>query len=77
MNGPYRILKMGLDYTNNITKKKLEKILKDINIQVVEAKNVINLGQLLRIVLDIKRYIFKPIKFVQLVQLELVHWTYL
>jgi hypothetical protein len=73
MNGPYRILKMGLDYTNNITKKKLEKILKDINIQVVEAKNVINLGQLLRIVLDIKRYIFKPIKFVQLVQLELVH----
>jgi hypothetical protein len=31
----------------------------------------------LRIVLDIKRYIFKPIKFVQLVQLELVHWTYL
>jgi hypothetical protein len=73
MNGPYRILKMGLDYTNNITKKKLENILKDINIQVVEAKYVINLGQLLRIVLDIKRYIFKPIKFVQLMQLELVH----
>jgi len=64
---------MGLDYTNNITKKKLENILKDINIQVVEAKYVINLGQLLRIVLDIKRYIFKPIKFVQLMQLELVH----
>ncbi len=34
--------------------KILEEILKDINIQVLETKYVINLGQLLKIVLDIK-----------------------
>jgi hypothetical protein len=53
-------------------KKILEEILKDISTQVLETKYVINLGQLLKIVLDIKRYIFKPVKFVQLVQPKLV-----
>jgi hypothetical protein len=53
--------------------KTLEEILKDINIQVLEIRYVINLGQLLNIVLNIKQYIFKLIKFVQLVQLELVY----
>jgi hypothetical protein len=51
--------------------KTLEEILRDINIQVLETNYFINLGQLSKIVLDIKRYIFKLIKFVQLVQLEL------
>jgi hypothetical protein len=34
--------------------KTLEEILKDIHTQVLETKYVINLGQLLKIVLDIK-----------------------
>ncbi len=54
-------------------KKILEKILRDIIIQLLETKYVINLGQLLRIVLDIKWYIFQLVKYIQLVQLELVH----
>jgi hypothetical protein len=48
----------------------LEEILKDINTQVLETKYVINLGQLLKIVLDIKQYIFKPVKSIQLIQPE-------
>jgi hypothetical protein len=42
----------------------------DISTQVLETKYVINLGQLLKIMLDIKWYIFKPIEFVQWMQLE-------
>jgi hypothetical protein len=53
-------------------KKILEEILKDINIQVLETKYVINFGQLLKIVSNIKRYIFKPVKPFQLVQPKLV-----
>jgi hypothetical protein len=49
----------------------LEEILRDINTQVLEIKYVINLGQFLKIVLDIKWYIFKPIMFVQPIQPEL------
>jgi hypothetical protein len=64
---------MGLDHIKKLPKKKLEKILKDINIQVLETKYVINLVQLLSSVVDIKRYIFKPIKFVQPVRLELTY----
>jgi hypothetical protein len=36
----------------------------------METKYVINLGQLLKIMPDIKWYISKPVKFVQLVQPE-------
>jgi hypothetical protein len=54
----------------------LEEILKDINTQVLETKYVINLGQLLKIVLDIKQYIFKPVKTIQLVQLVQLEPTY-
>jgi hypothetical protein len=39
----------------------------------LEIKYVINLGQLLKIVLDIKWYIFQLVKSIQPVQLELVH----
>ncbi len=46
----------------------MEEILRDISTQVLETKYVINLGQLLKIVLDIKWYIFKSVKFVQPVQ---------
>jgi hypothetical protein len=49
-------------------KKTLEDILKDISTQVMETKYVINFGQLLKIVSNIKRCIFKPIKPFQLVQ---------
>ncbi len=42
----------------------------DISIQVLETKYVINLGKFLKIMLDIKWYIFKPIKFVQRMQPE-------
>jgi len=42
-----------------IPEKTLEEILKDINTQVLEIKYVLNLGQFLKIVLDIKRYIFE------------------
>jgi hypothetical protein len=45
--------------------KILKEILKDINIQVLEIKYVMNFGQLLNIVLDIKRYIFKPFQSIQ------------
>ncbi len=44
--------------------------MKDINIQILEIEYVINLGQLLRIVPNIKIYIFKSVKSAQLVQLE-------
>jgi len=54
------------------SKKILEEILKDINTQVLETKYVINFGQLLKIVLNIKWYIFKPVKPFQLVQPKLV-----
>jgi hypothetical protein len=56
-----------------IPKKTLQEILRNIKIQVLETKYVINLGQLLRIVPNIKWYIFKLIKFFQLVQPEPVH----
>jgi hypothetical protein len=46
------------------------KILKDVRTQVLETKYVINLGQLLKIMPNIKRYIFKPVKFVQSMQPE-------
>ncbi len=55
-----------------LPKKTLEEILKDINIQVLETKYVINLVQLLKIVLDIKQYIFKPNKSIQMVHPKLV-----
>ncbi len=48
----------------------MEEILKDINTQVLETKYVINLGQLLKIMLEIKRYIFKLVMYVPPVQLE-------
>ncbi len=51
----------------------MEEKLRDINIQVLEIKYVIKLGKFLRIMLDIKQYIFKPIKSVQPMQPELVH----
>jgi len=54
-------------FTNNIIR---ENFGRDISIQVLETKYVINLGQLLKIVPDIKWYIFKLIKYVQLVQFE-------
>jgi hypothetical protein len=44
-----------------ITKKTLEEIIKDINKQVLETKYTLNLGQLLRVILDIKHYILNPI----------------
>jgi hypothetical protein len=53
--------------------KTLENILKYINTQVLESKYVINLGQLLRIMPNIKQYIFKLVKFVQLVQFEPIY----
>jgi hypothetical protein len=53
-----------------ILEKTLEEILRDISTQVLETKYVINLGQLLKIVLNIKWYIFKLVKPFQLVQLE-------
>jgi hypothetical protein len=43
--------------TQTTVEKTLENILKDINIQVLETKYVINLGKLLKIVLNIKKYI--------------------
>jgi len=51
----------------------LKNILRDINTQILETKYVINLGQLLKIVPYIKRYFFKSIKSIQLVQSKLVH----
>jgi hypothetical protein len=42
--------------------KTLEEILRNISTQVLETKYVINLGQLLRIVPNIKWYIFRSIK---------------
>ncbi len=46
--------------------------MKDINTQVLETKYVINLGQFLKIVPNIKWYIFKLIKSIQLVQPKLI-----
>jgi len=43
--------------------------------QVLEIKYVINLGQLLKVVPNIKGYIFKLIKFVRLVQPERAYAT--
>ncbi len=48
----------------------MEEILRNINIQVLETKYVINLEQLLKIMPDIKHYIFKSVKFIQSIQLE-------
>ncbi len=48
----------------------MEEIWRNINIQVMETKYVINLGQLLKIVPYIKWYIFKSIKLIKLVKLE-------
>jgi hypothetical protein len=45
-----------------LPKKTLEESMKNINTQVLEIKYVINLGQFLKIMPDIKRYIFKLIK---------------
>ncbi len=42
--------------------------MKDISTQVLETKYVINLGQLLKIMPNIKRYIFNSVTFIQLVQ---------
>jgi hypothetical protein len=60
------ISKQPIQLTSQMTllKKTLEEILKDINIHVLETKYVINLGQLLRIVSHIKRYILKSVKYV-------------
>jgi hypothetical protein len=44
--------------------------MRNINIQVLETKYVINLGQFLKIILDTKIYISKLVKYVQLMQLE-------
>jgi hypothetical protein len=54
------------------SKKTLEEILRNIGNQVLEIKYVINLGQLLKIVPNIKRYSFKPVKLIQPMQPELV-----
>jgi hypothetical protein len=54
-------------------KKSLEEILRGIDTQVLETKYVINLGQLLRIVLNINKYIFKLVKSIQLMQPELAY----
>jgi hypothetical protein len=51
----------------------LEEILRNINTQVLETKYVINLGQLLRIVPNIRWYIFTLAKFVQPVEPKRVH----
>jgi hypothetical protein len=48
-----------------LLEKTLEKILKDINSQVLETKYVTNLGQFLKIIQGIKWYIFKPVKSIQ------------
>jgi hypothetical protein len=50
--------------------KTLEEILRDMTTQVLETKYVMNLGQFLKIVSKIKRYIFKPVKSIQLIQPE-------
>jgi hypothetical protein len=42
-------------------KEEFKKNLKDINKQVLETKYTLNLGQLLRMIPDIKCYIFNPI----------------
>ncbi len=55
-----------------LLEKTLEEILKDINTQVLEIKYVINLGQLLKIMPNIKRYIFKLVTYVPPMQLELI-----
>ncbi len=47
--------------------------MRGINTQVLETKYVINLGQLLRIALNIKIYIFKMVKSAQLMQPELAY----
>ncbi len=57
-----------------LLKKILEKILRDINTQILETKYVTNLEQLLKVVPYIKRYIFRPIKSIRLVQSKLVHY---
>jgi hypothetical protein len=50
--------------------KTLEEILKDISTQILETKYVINLGQFLKTMLNIKQYIFKPVKPIQPIQPE-------
>jgi hypothetical protein len=62
-----------------LQKKMLKEIIRDINKQVLETKYILNLGQLLQAILDIKCYIFnlvpsKPIlpKPKQLHQLLLI-----
>jgi hypothetical protein len=47
-----------------LPEKTLEGILRNISTQVLETKYVINLGQFLKIMLDIKKYIFKLVKYV-------------
>jgi hypothetical protein len=39
----------------------LKEIIRDINKQVLETKYTLNLGQLLRVIPDIKCYIFNPV----------------
>ncbi len=41
--------------------KTLKEIIRDIRKQVLETKYTLNLGQLLRAILDIKRYILNPV----------------
>jgi hypothetical protein len=50
------------------SKMTLEEILKGISIQVLETKYTINLGQLLKIIPNITRYIFKLVKIIQSIQ---------
>jgi hypothetical protein len=45
----------------------MEEILRDISTQVLETNYVFNLGQLLRIMPNIKIYFFKPVRSIQLV----------
>ncbi len=58
--------KQTIQLTTQMTlpEKIVEEIMKNINTQVLETKYVINLGQFLKIMPDIKRYIFKLVKFV-------------
>ncbi len=58
--------KWAIQLTTQMTlpEKTLEGILRNISTQVLETKYVINLGQFLKIMLDIKKYIFKLVKYV-------------
>jgi len=61
---------MILEYV--IIEKTLEEILMDINKQVLETKYIFNLGQLLQVILDIKRYIFNFVPFQHVLSKQVV-----